>query len=196
MENATKILWIEEWACSVDPKYKHAAIQYEKKKDGTWLVRAKLPFYKKAISKTGNNLMETLLPVADKACTIIEKLIKDNPKLRIESKYVDGHWEILVDDDGEGFTIALSKEAQEIQQKLSDALYNQSKEMLKTISHYIGSTKLTYFHIFDKRIFGEDDNEILENANILIKKLHNQWKKVCRTFISGDSVVSFGFDFN
>ena len=197
MENATKLLWIEYWASVVDSNYKYAVIQDKKQKDGSWLVKAKVPYYDKIVSRQSNNLMDAILAVSDEVCAIIDMLMANNPNLYVENKYIDGHWKIVVDADGEGFTIDQSdeyyKETQNIQQNLLGVLSLRSEEILKTITKWIGSTKLVYFHIFDKRLFGSDNKEIINNTNILISKLHKGHMDNTRTFISGDSVISFGF---
>ena len=102
------------------------------------------------------------------------------------------------DEDGEGYSITQSdeynKETQEILTSLSEALTNQSHAILHLISRWLGTTKLAYFHIFDKRLFGNDNKEIMKNMETLMKKLHKGQSSAVRTFISGDSVVSFGFE--
>ena len=89
MESATKLLWLDYWASRVNPNYKYAVIQNEKQKDGSWLVEAKLPYYEKSIVRVSKDLMEAVVSVADEACEIIEKLMNDNPNLKIENQYID-----------------------------------------------------------------------------------------------------------
>lgn len=198
MERATKLLWLDYWASRVDPNYKYAVIQEEKQKDGSWLVEAKLPFYDKTISRTSNNLMEAVLPVADEACEVIEQLMNDNPLLRVENKYIDGHWKIVVDKDDGRYLIMQSdeyfKETQETHKYLSETLYNSSTALLHTIEHCLKTTKPIYLHIFDKSLFGIENKEIMKNVEKLITKLHKNEHKPSRIFISGDSVVAYGFE--
>lgn len=197
MKIATRLLWLEYWASKVDPNYKYAVIQEEKGDDGYWHVEAKLPYYDKVIAHKSGKLIAAVALVAREACHVVDKLMEENPDLRVENKYVDGHWEVIMDEDGEGYTITQSekyhKETQEIIKSLSNALNNQSNAILHLISRWIGSTKLAYFHIFDKRLFGNENKEIMKNMEILMKKLHKGQSSAVRTFISGDSVVSYGF---
>ena len=197
MENATKLLWIDYWASKVDPNYEYAVIQDEKQKDGSWIVKAKLPHYKKLIIRKEKKLIDAVLEVADEACEAIEQLMKENPELRVENKYIDGHWKILVDKDGEGYSITQSdeyyKETQGIQNNLTQALSEQSEEMVNTITKWIGTSKLAYLHIFDKRLFGNENKEVMNNIRALMKKLHKDHLGSSKTFISGDSVITFGF---
>ncbi len=197
MENATKLLWLDYWASRVDPNYEYAIIQHRKQKNGSWLVEAKLPYYDKKITRRSKNLMDAVLSAADKACEIIEQLMNDNPELRVENKYIDGHWEIVVDNNGKNYYIRMTdeafKEVQNIQQSLTKELSDQSQTIIDTISHWLGTTKLTYLHIFDKNLFGSSNKEILQNTDKLIKKLHKDTGCCARTFITGNNVVSFGY---
>lgn len=198
MDIATRLLWLEYWASKVDPNYEYAVIQQEKDEDGYWHVKAKLPYYDKVISHKSKKLIAALTPVSIEASQVVDKLMKENPDLRIENKYVDGHWQVVTDENGKGYSITQSdeyyKETQEILTSLSEALTNQSHTILHLISRWLGTTKLAYFHIFDKRLFGNDNKEIMKNMETLMKKLHKGQSSAMRTFISGDSVVSFGFE--
>lgn len=197
MKIATRLLWLEHWASKVDPNYKYAVIQEEKGDDGYWFVEAKLPYYDKVIAHKSRKLISAVVLVAREACQVVDKLMEENPDLRVENKYVDGHWEIIMDKDGEGYTITQSeeyhKETQEILTSLSNALDNQSNAILHLISRWLGTTKLAYFHVFDKRLFGNENKEIMKNMETLMRKLHKEHGTASRIFISGDSVVSYGF---
>ncbi len=197
MENATKLLWLDYWASRVDSNYEYAIIQHRKQKNGSWLVEAKLPYYAKKITRRSKNLMKAILSVADEACEIIEQLMNENPKLRVENIYTDGNWEIVVDDDGDNYCIRMTEEAfkevQKIQQNLTKALSEQSETIINTISHWLGTTRLAYLHILDKNLFGTTNKEIMQNVEKLIKKLHKDKSYCSRTFITGDNVVSFGY---
>lgn len=196
MDSATRLLWLDYWASHVDPNYKYSVIQYEKNNKGYWDVEIKLPHYDKVIKEQSGKLIVAIIAASREACKVINKLMEVNPDLRIDNKYVDGHWVIKVDADGEGYSITQSdeyfNETQETLKVLTEALSNQSQAILHTITRWIGTTKLAYLHIFDKRLFGSDNKEIMKNVRILIKNLH---KDQCsaRTYISGDSVISFGF---
>lgn len=197
MKIATRLLWLEYWASKVDPNYKYAVIQQEKGDDGYWYVEAKLPYYDKVIAHKSGKLIAAVVLVTREACQVVDKLMKENPNLMVENKYVDDHWDVVMDEDGEGYTITQSeeyhKETQETLTSLSEALENQSHAILHLISRWLGTTKLAYFHIFDKRLFGNDNKEIMKNMETLMKKLHQGQSSTARTFISGDSVVSYGF---
>lgn len=196
MKSATRLLWLDYWASKVDPNYEYSVIQYEKGEDGYWTVEAKLPFYDKVISEKSGNLIAAITNVARKACWEVDKLIAEKPELKVENIYVDGHWDIVVDKDGEGFTIAqskeYSKETNEIQKSLTDALSHHSEAILNTIKRWIGTTDLAYFHIFDKRLFGNDNKEIMNNMHKFLDRFH-KGPVSSRIFITDNSVITFGF---
>jgi len=196
MKSATRLLWLDYWASKVDPNYKCSVIQYEKGKDGYWIVEAKLPFYDKVISEKSGKLIAAITNVARKACWEVDKLIAEKPELKVENIYVDGHWDIVVDKDGDGFTIVqsedYSKEIDEIQKSLTDALSHHSEAILHTIKRWTGTTDLAYFHIFDKRLFGNDNKEIMNNMNKFLERFH-KGPFSSRIFISDNSVIAFGF---
>lgn len=198
MKDATKLLWLDYWAGRVDPNYKYAVIQEEKSKDGYWHAEAKLPYYDKIITHKSRKLIVAVLAVARDARKVVDKLMEEKPNLKVQNKYVDGHWVIRMDNDGEGYSITQSekyfKETQNILKSLSEALSNQSNAILHLITRWIGNTKLAYFHILDKRLFGNNNKEIMKNMDTLMKKLHKGHSSSKRIFISGDSVVSFGFE--
>ncbi len=197
MNNATKLLFLDYWASKVDPNYEYAVIQYEKDKDGYFIVEATLPYYDKIITNKSKKLIVALLDVVNKSYQVINKLMDDNPHLRIENKYVDGHWDIVMDKDGEGYSVVQSdkyqEETDEIIKSLSKALSDHAEAILHLISRYIGNTDLAYFHIFDKRLFGNDNKEIIKNVGLLMGKLHKEHAYNSKIFISGNSVISFGF---
>ena len=188
MENATKLLWLDYWASKVDSNYEYAIIQHRKQKNGSWLVEAKLPYYAKKITRKSKNLMDAIVSVADEACEIIEQLMNENPKLKVENIYTDGNWEIVVDDNGENYCIRMTdeafKEVLNVQKNLTKALSEQSEVIIDTISHWLGTTKLAYLHIFDKNLFGTNNREIMQNVEKLIKKLHKDKGRCSGTFIT------------
>lgn len=196
MNSATRFLWLDYWASKVDPNYEYSVIQHEKGEDGYWTVEIKLPHYDKLIVQKSKKLIAALTPATIEACHVVNKLMDENPNLRVENKYVDGHWDIRMDDDGEDFTIMQSdeyfKETEETRKCLTDALSHQSETILHTITRWIGTTDLAYFHIFDKRLFGKDNKEIMKNMRVFLNKFH-KGPYNSRTFISGDSVIAFGF---
>ena len=153
-------------------------------------------YYDKIIKHKSGKLIVAVIAVAREACEVVDKLMKENPDLRVENKYVDGHWDIQMDKDEQGYTITQSdeyfKETQEIHKSLTKALSNQSEAILHLIKRWVKKTDFAYFHIFDKRLFGKDNKEIMKNMNTFLDKFH-KGPFNSRTFISGDNVIAFGF---
>ena len=196
--DATNTMFIEQWAAAKNPNKKYAAIQHNKKVDGTFECIISIPLPKVELHNFGKDLAKLVFDSSNDIVKTIEDYVSKHPEERIENKYKNKHLVIIPDEDGSDYTISMDEELANKIFEENQKLFKEVKEELKSIVDKVkqikGSSKLFYIHIVDKRHISDyqDNKKLMENVKKWIGKQHDYPCSNRSIIIDDDSVIAFG----